>query len=70
MYPSLFHLAWGRDRGTGLRRPDYNKKAWMSVQAELDGNSSKHNDLAWAYVCSKLCECLATGIAEERTRDS
>lgn len=31
-----FHVAWGKDRGDGERRSDYNKKAWMYVQAKIE----------------------------------
>lgn len=31
-----FHAAWGMDRGQAERRPDYNKEAWMHVQAKIE----------------------------------
>ncbi|OGF73699.1 hypothetical protein A3J56_01930 [Candidatus Giovannonibacteria bacterium RIFCSPHIGHO2_02_FULL_46_20] len=33
---NLFHEAWGDDRGDGERRSDYDKEAWMYVQAKLE----------------------------------
>ena len=32
----VFHEEWTRDRGDGERRPDYNKNAWMYVQAKME----------------------------------
>lgn len=39
----IFHAGWGDDRGDGERRPDYNKSAWMSVQAKMQNLFSKKN---------------------------
>ncbi|MDP3934735.1 MAG: hypothetical protein Q8Q46_00710 [Candidatus Giovannonibacteria bacterium] len=32
----IFHAAWGKDRGDGERSSDYNKEAWMYVQAKVE----------------------------------
>lgn len=36
-----FHAAWGEDRGNEERRLDYNKAAWMYVQAKMEAYFKK-----------------------------